>query len=56
METKIKKAILDIVKGRRDRGNYGMCSKYFVCTSSLDICESNNIHITKKLELKILLQ
>ena len=56
METKIKKAIIDIVKGRIDRVNYGMCSKYFVCTSSLDICESNNIHITKKLELKILLQ
>ena len=52
METKIKKAILDIVKGRIDRANYGMCSKYFVCTSSLDICESNNIHITKKLEHK----
>ena len=52
METKIKKAILDIVKGRIDRANYGMCSKYFVCTSSLDICESNNIHITKKLEYK----
>jgi len=56
METKIKKAILDIVKGIIDRANYEMCSKYFVCTSSLDICESNNIHITKKLELKILLQ
>lgn len=52
METKIKKAILDIVKGRIDRVNYGMCSKYFVCTSSLDICERNNIHITKKLEYK----
>jgi len=52
METKIKKAILDIVKGRIDRANYGMCSKYFVCTSSLEICESNNIHITKKLEYK----
>ena len=52
METKIKKAILDIVKGRLDRANYGMCSKYFVSTSSLDICESNNIHITKKLEYK----
>lgn len=52
METKIKKAILDIVKGRIDRANYGMCSKYFVCTSSLYICESNNIHITKKLEYK----
>ena len=52
METKIKNAVLDIVEGRIERVNYGMCSKYFVCTSSLDICESNNIHITKKLEYK----
>ena len=49
METKIKNAVLDIVKGRIERVNYGMCSKYFVSTSSLAICESNNIHITNSL-------
>lgn len=49
METKIKKAILDIVKGRIDRANYGMCSKHIIRSSSLAICESNNIHITDSL-------
>ena len=52
METKIKKAILDIMKGRIDRVNYGMCSKYFISKSSLDICEKNNIRITNKLDFK----
>lgn len=49
METKIKKAILDIVKGRIERVNYGMCSKHIIRSSSLAICESNNIHITDSL-------
>ena len=52
METKIKNAVLDIVKGRIERVNYGMCSKHIIRSSSLAICESNNIHITKKLEYK----
>ena len=52
METKIKKAILDIVKGRIDRVNYGMCSKHFISTSSLAICEKNNIRITSNLDFK----
>ncbi len=52
METKIKNAILDIVKGRIGRVNYGMCSKHFIRSSSLAICESNNIHITDSLGYK----
>ena len=49
METKIKNAVLDIVKGRIERVNYGMCSKHIIRSSSLAICESNNIHITNSL-------
>ena len=49
METKIKKAILDMVNGRIERVNYGMCSKHIIRSSSLAICESNNIHITDSL-------
>ena len=52
MEKEIKKAILDIVNGRIERVNYGMCSKHFIRTSSLAICEKNNIRITDKIEYK----
>ena len=49
METKIKNAVLDIVKGRIERVNYGMCSKHIIRSSSLAICESDNIHKTDSL-------
>lgn len=52
MEKEIKKAILDMVNGRIERVNYGMCSKHFIRTSSLAICEKNNIRITDKIEYK----
>ena len=52
METKFKNAVLDIVKGRIERVNYGMCSKHYIRSSSLAICESNNIHITDSLAYK----
>lgn len=44
----IKKAILDILKGGVDRGNYGMCSTYHVNPNSCIICDRNNIRVTGK--------
>lgn len=49
MTTEIKNAVMDVLKSRIDRENYGMLSNYRVCPRSLSLLHQKGIKITATL-------